>query len=103
VAEASELPEWATHVAVDANGEVWVFEGEPVWIEAGTAPDGLFSPGHWAPADGYDGLRCDPLIDGLDDPTVPPAIARLLCVRIPRPAGWEPPAQDDDNFDLAEG
>jgi hypothetical protein len=26
-----EVPNWATHIAADANGEVWIFDAEPYW------------------------------------------------------------------------
>lgn len=80
----TDIPPWATHLAVDANGEVWAFEEEPVWID-----DRLL--GHWAPVDGYDGLRFELVGDEREGATLIPEAARLLCVRIPRPEGWEPP------------
>ena len=65
------LPDWATHVAVDADGMVCVFEGEPKWSE----DDSL--GGAWIQARA--GQKWERIEDDL-----PHSVARLLCVEIPR-------------------
>lgn len=91
------IPEWATHIAVDADGEVWAFEGEPVWVQAA----GPSSVGHWAPVDDYDGLRFE--LIGAERVTNKLALitdaARLLCVPVPRPEGWSPPEREENSIE----
>jgi hypothetical protein len=59
------LPGWATHVAVDEDGDVRAYEGRPVFSNIA---------GEW----GHHTQRSVTL------EWVPPAVARLLCVEIPR-------------------
>jgi hypothetical protein len=85
----TSIPPWATHIAVDANGEVWAFEEEPVWVEDGVRY------GHWEPVDGFDGLRFEMIGGEIESPfLLITDAARLLCVRVPRPDGWQPPEDD---------
>lgn len=64
------LPDWATHVAVDADGTVWCYASEPFW-------------------DGEDWVNEHPTIVaecvGDSEMMLPEPVARALCVAIPRP------------------
>jgi len=66
------LPDWATHVAVDANGEVWAFSCEPVWSEHNET---------WN-VDEMERSSGRETMEHLK--FVPPSVARLLCIEIPR-------------------
>lgn len=65
------LPDWATHIAVDADGTVCVFDEEPIWTDAF---DGTWLCRH-------DSGRVDTLeqLGSLVDAS----LSRLLCAAIP--------------------
>lgn len=72
------LPDWATHVAVDGDGSIYAYSGEPVPSASNKADDFV-----WDNPQRYQcKLVWEPTEPG---DYIPPQIARLLCVAIPRP------------------
>ena len=72
------LPDWATHVAVDGDGTVYAYSGKPVPSASNKADDFVWDN---PPRVQY------VFVCGPSKPRayIPPQIARLLCVAIPRP------------------
>jgi hypothetical protein len=75
------LPDWATHVAVDFNGLICAFDGPPLWSDTGHGGGGV-----WVAASGQ---RFYTFEYGEE---IGAAVARLLCVEIPRV-----PAQEEND------
>ncbi len=69
------LPDWATHVAVDSSGLVCAFEGEPEFYDYGGT-----NCGAWHPV----GERYVTLFASDAEYCYPASLSRLLCVEIPR-------------------
>lgn len=80
------LPDWATHVAVDEDGEVCVFGAAPKWEDADEETCGM-----WTLVGGQSESLSTPV--HYNQAVLPSSVARLLCVAIPRPEREE---QADD-------
>lgn len=74
------LPDWATHLAIDEDGEVTAFDRQPVFLGPDAAGCGV-----WAlPTRNEGRTKTVAKSPSANARVYPPSLARLLCVEVSR-------------------